>query len=352
VSDGSKIEWTEATWNVITGCSMVSPACTNCYAMRLAGTRLQHHPSRAGLTRMTDRGPVWTGEVRFNEDWLTQPLKWKKPRKIFVCAHADLFHENVPDEWIDKIFAVMALCPQHTFQVLTKRPERMREYMLPTGDIPILGRLPLERVHFAAQSEEEPWESLQQYGNLYSLYCSVPWPLPNVWLGVTVENQEMADKRIPVLIDTPAAVRWVSAEPLLGPIDLCQQQDGLPVNAWLTWLDGLDWIVAGGESGPHARPMHPDWVRSIRDQCAATEVPFLFKQWGEFTSIYDRDEDDPDWKRCGEIQESNPGGQWLNLNGGQGFHGERVVRVDRVGKQAAGRILDGIDHNGYPEARS
>jgi protein gp37 len=221
MADGTKISWSEATWNIITGCSMVSPGCTNCYAMRLAGTRLQHHPSRAGLTHETDRGPVWTGEVRFNEEWLTQPLKWKKPRLIFVCAHADLFHEAVPDEWIDRIFAVMALAPQHTFQILTKRPERMRKYMLPTTDIPMLGRLPLERVHIeASQDDIEPWESLHRYGNLYSLYLDRPWPLPNVWLGVTAENQAEADKRIPVLLDTPAALRWVSIEPMLGAVDL------------------------------------------------------------------------------------------------------------------------------------
>lgn len=128
MSDGTNIEWTDATWNPITGCAVVSPGCTNCYAMKLAGTRLRHHPSRAGLTRDSKAGPVWTGEVRLNEQWLTQPLQWRRPRKIFVCAHGDLFAENVPDAWIDRVFAVMALCPQHTFQVLTKRSKRMREY--------------------------------------------------------------------------------------------------------------------------------------------------------------------------------------------------------------------------------
>jgi len=129
MADKSKIRWTEATWNPITGCSVVSAACKNCYAMKLAGTRLQHHPSRVGLTQDTANGPVWTGDVRFNEGWLDQPLRWKKSRKIFVCAHSDLFHESVPDEWIDQIFAVMALAPQHNFQVLTKRPRRMLAYL-------------------------------------------------------------------------------------------------------------------------------------------------------------------------------------------------------------------------------
>ncbi len=129
MADRTKIEWTDATWNPITGCSVVSPGCTNCYAMKLAGGRLRGHPSRKGLTIPSKAGPVWTGEVRLNEEWLDQPLRWRKPRSIFVCAHGDLFNENVPDEWIDQVYGVMALCPQHTFQVLTKRPERMREYI-------------------------------------------------------------------------------------------------------------------------------------------------------------------------------------------------------------------------------
>jgi len=133
MADNTKTEWTDATWNPITGCSVVSNGCKHCYAMKLAGTRLQHHPSRAGLTVDTKNGPVWNGEVRFNGLWLDQPLHWKRPRMVFVCAHADLFHEAVPDEWIDKVFAVMALASQHTFQVLTKRPERMLKYLTSAG---------------------------------------------------------------------------------------------------------------------------------------------------------------------------------------------------------------------------
>ena len=129
MAETSKIEWTDATWNPITGCSAVSAGCTNCYAAKLAGTRLRDHKSRADLTRESGGRHVWTGEVRFNEEWLRQPLRWTKPRRIFVNAHSDTFHENVPFGWVDKIFAVMALCPQHTFQVLTKRPERMAEYL-------------------------------------------------------------------------------------------------------------------------------------------------------------------------------------------------------------------------------
>ena len=297
MSDGTKIEWTDATWNPIVGCSVVSPGCTNCYAMRLAGTRMKHHPSRAGLTRDSKAGPVWTGEVRFMEQWLIQPLRWAKPRMIFVCAHADLFHEAVPDEWIDRIFAVMAMAPQHTFQVLTKRPERMREYL----HSPVV----IDSIANAAHDID---------GGIGAPIL----PLPNVWLGVSVEDQRRADERIGILGSTPAALRWVSAEPLLGRIDFDIDQ-----------LQVIDWVVAGGESGPGARPMHPDWARSLRDQCAAAGVQFLFKQWGEWAPA----EDYPS-----EIQEQ------YDVQGLADGHSIRV------GKKAAGRLLDGVIHDGYPEA--
>ena len=221
----SKIEWTDATWNPITGCSMVSAGCTNCYAMRLAGSRLKNHPSRRGLTRPTAKGPTWTGDVRFNDQWLDQPLRWTRPRMVFVCAHSDLFHEDVPEEWIDRIFSVMALAPEHTFQLLTKRPGRMRRY--------------LKRLHGE--------------------------PFHNVWLGVSAEDQVTADERIPTLLGTPAAVRWLSAEPLLGPIDLTP------------WME-LDWVVCGGESGPGFRPMDAGWAAALKRQCQSAEVPFFMKQ--------------------------------------------------------------------------
>lgn len=346
MADGTHIEWTDATWNPITGCSVVSPGCTNCYAMKLAGTRLKHHPSRAGLTIDTKAGPVWNGKLSLNEQWLDQPLRWSKPRMIFVCAHGDLFHEDVPDEWIDKVFAVMALAPHHIFQVLTKRSARMRAYMeaFVQGDRAVVN---------AGRGMASPGKLagiLSQAGRDYPACCPLG-PLPNVWLGVSVEDQKRADERIPDLLATPAAVRWLSMEPLLGPVDLGQLQADCPTNGWLTWLDALDWVVLGGESGPGARPMHPDWARSVRDQCEATQVPFHFKQWGTWASVFDRDIEDPDWRRCGIIARRNEQGQWLNLAGGQGFHGERVVRVEPVGKKSAGRLLDGVEHNGFPERR-
>lgn len=377
MADKTKIEWTDATWNIITGCSIASPGCTNCYAMKLAGSgrAISQHPSRVGLTKPSKAGPVWTGEVRFNEAWLEQPLHWKRPRKIFVCAHGDLFHEDVPDEWIDRVFAVMALCPQHQFQVLTKRSARMRKYVKKS-----CGRIADTIIKFRRErGDNDPIVPLPHIRP-----GATWWPLPNVWLGVSVEDQARADERIPDLLATPAAIRWLSCEPLLGRVDLTRiaypdikyetgihYADCLRGGMWAAKhlgffgrpaqpdeeqgnfvnhsdLESIDWIVVGGESGPGARPMHPDWARSLRDQCAEAGVAFNMKQWGSWRAIYDRDREDPDWRRCSTIFSQNPKGRWLNLDGGHGFHGERVHFVIPAGKQTAGRLLDGVEHNGFP----
>ena len=211
----TKIEWSEATWNPITGCTRVSKGCQNCYAERLAHGRLRHHPSRKGLTDANGR---WTGEVRFNEQWIDQPLRWRKPRMIFVVAHGDLFHPNVPDEWIDKVFAVMAIAPQHTYQVLTKRPQRMRDYILSASG----------RVRDMVSDRFDRYWSIEfrrraLYARIRSAHDRIlagGWPLANAWMGTSVEDQRTADERIPHLLDTPAAVRWISAEPLLEGLDL------------------------------------------------------------------------------------------------------------------------------------
>lgn len=314
MADKTKIGWTDATWNIITGCSMVSAGCTNCYAMGLAGSRLRHHPSRAGLTRETGGRSVWTGDVRFNEGWLDQPLRWRAPRRIFVCAHGDLFHEAVPDDWIDRVFAVMGECRQHTFQVLTKRPERMRDYL----DERRKGR-PLMPSIGGGLLGYHPFN------------CEV-MPPENIWLGTSIEDQATADARIPHLLATPAAARFVSAEPLLGALDLriTQARGSSRVLNALTGTSfsetslsglprgpGLDLVIVGGESGPRARPMHPDWVRSLRDQCVSAGVAFYFKQWGEWMF-------------------QSPEGR------ATGFY--------RVGKKAAGRLLDGQTWDEMPGA--
>lgn len=182
---------TAVTWQPITGCSIVSPGCTNCYAMRLAGTRLQHHPSRAGLTRDTTAGPVWTGEVRFNEQWLDAPLRWKRGRRIFVCAHGDLFAEGVPDEWIDRVFAIMALAPQHKFEVLTKRARRMRDYLAaddgqaaPRRQVAFLNGIADEIRRGIAKRGDALAYQVGNHG--WPIYGEAgDWPLPNVRLGVS-----------------------------------------------------------------------------------------------------------------------------------------------------------------------
>lgn len=330
MSDGTKIEWTDATWNVVNGCSVVSPGCTNCYAMRLAGMRLKHHPSREGLTIDTKAGPVWSGEVRFNDKVLLDPLHWRRPRKIFVCAHGDLFHENVPDEWIDRVFAVMALAPQHVFQVLTKRPERMRAYVTAIENRPdAIGQTLAAVVRSAGLAKEAGLDAIDCWEQ----------PLPNVWLGVSAEDQKRYDERVWQLRATPAAVRWLSCEPLIGPIDL----GTLGLRLAKVGPDGhfqrdfdrseqIHWVVAGGESGPGARPMHPDWARSLRDQCAAAHVPFLFKQWGDWWSL---EQAAREWGHSIAAARDY-------------FLGKVTETHALIGKKKAGRLLDGVQHDGYP----
>ena len=320
------IEWTDETWNPIAGCSVHTPGCTNCYAMKMAARleaialadvqladtgALDHY---IGLTQPSKAGPVWTGRIGIAPDsTLTKPLRWKKPRRIFVNSMSDLFHPAVPDEVIDRVFAVMALCPQHTFQLLTKRSARMREYVSS-----------LDRAIVKAFAPPHQHPSLDDpHAAFFAVIAPNPiaaWPLPNVWLGVSVEDQTRADERIPDLLATPAAVRFISAEPLLGPVDLTwiaepdEEKDGV-IDALLgcNWIDGmgrgidyfptrpghegrkmtrcvvsgseeivanrkLDWVICGGESGPGARPMDNDWAEALVDQCQAAGVPVFVKQ--------------------------------------------------------------------------
>ena len=243
----SKIEWTDVTWNPTRGCSVVSKGCTNCYAMKQAHRFAGPGGKYEGLTNLTSGGPVWTGEVRLVPEKLEEPLHWRKPRRCFVNSMSDLFHEDVPFDFIDRVFAIMALCPQHTFQILTKRPERMLAYL--NGDT-----------------------VARRAG------------LPNVWLGVSVEDQATADERVPLLLNTPAVVRWVSCEPLLGPMDFTQATEPKNEGEWLNEIEcghrKLHWIVVGGETGPKARPCDINWIKSIIDQNKAAEAPVFVKQLG------------------------------------------------------------------------
>ncbi|SDA15165.1 phage Gp37/Gp68 family protein [Sphingomonas sp. NFR15] len=312
MSDGTKIEWTDATVNAVNGCSVVSPGCTNCYAMRLAGTRLRTHPTREGLTVDSKAGPVWNGEIRVNEKAMLEPLRWTRPRTIFWNAHGDLFHPAVPDEVIDRCFAVMALTPHHRHQVLTKRSARMRTYMqdFVQGKRSIVdagrgmaapGKLP---GILSAARERSP--------------AGTPtWALPNVWLGVSVEDQPRAEERRADFEATPAAVKFVSYEPALGPVD------------WTGW-EFVRQIIGGGESGPKARPNHPDWQRSTRDWCSANGVAYFFKQWGAWYPAF-----------------ANPGAVDAAIVKETRTLADGTV-VHRLGKKAAGRLLDGSQHNGMP----
>lgn len=294
----SKIEWTESTWNPVVGCTQVSSGCQHCYAERMA-ERLawmgKKNYQKVIKWEETD-GEFWKASNGFADGWnnkiicdksaLDKPRHWRKPRRIFVCSMSDLFHPKVPFAFIDKVFRIIRRCPQHTFQILTKRPERMEKYI----------------------------NGLAQRLNGTQLVCMLnwqKWPLSNTWLGVTAENQAMADERIPILLQIPWAVRFVSIEPMLGPVDISKYFDPIkcPDCGHIDDRDGfdvcgvdegnffcnqcnneikpivmntIDWVIVGGESGPGARPMHPEWVRSVRDQCIVTGVPFFFKQWGEY----------------------------------------------------------------------
>lgn len=535
----TKIEWAEKTWNPIRGCSVVSAGCKNCYAMTFATRFTGEGKPYEGLAYRNESGAHWTGKVKLIEEHLEDPLRWKRPRRIFVNSMSDLFHESIPDEWIDRIFAVMALSPQHVFQVLTKRPQRMRNYILdpptpyrvarqsdqievsreitamgpeeirPIVDYPgyfvsdrgrvlsssgsskclfcgkpvdgiaikaycdkkcrqnacyyrrigrpregertlaemapdvgdqghlrvmlykngkgcreLVHRLVLTTFNRKPVGDEQSchrngdpsinalpnlrwgtqadnWEDRKRHGNHRSYQklsqtdvdkvllrgsvgesahsiarefpvsetqvrnilngdqwkpSSLEWPLKNCWAGVSCEDQKTADERIPLLLQTPAAARWISAEPLLGLINLravaCHGAGFIDV------LEGrghdgaqpdgsvypfLDWVVAGGESGSGSRPMHPDWARSLRDQCVGARVPFFFKQWGNWgetatLGFSDTPRVATHVFRTGTIE---------TYGGGV----PAGIEMRNVGKKSAGRLLDGHEWNEYPGER-
>lgn len=316
----SKIEWTHHTFNPWWGCQRVSPGCEHCYAEALA--------KRTGRVKW---GPG-QARVAASEKMWREPLKWNaaaeavgERHRVFCASMADVF-EDLPElvPLRARLFALVRETPALDWLLLTKRPE----------------------------NADRLWNQAQ-----YDAFSLGPTWAPNVWLGTTVEDQRRAEERIPQLLAVPAAVRFLSCEPLLGPLDLRQircdttaidGESATHLNALhgaTYWYDGehsananpIDWVICGGESGPGARPMHPEWARSLRDQCASAGVPFFFKQWGEFKTIYENTN-----VALGKSD------RWLNLAGGHGFHGERVVAARRVGKKAAGRLLDGRAHDAFP----
>lgn len=255
MGDKSKIEWTDATWNPVTGCTRVSEGCRNCYIERTPAFRIHGRKFAHGTTG-----------VQLHPDRLDQPLKWKAPRRIFVNSLSDLFHEDVPDEFIDQVMRAMANTKRHTYQVLTKRPARMLTYL-------------------------SGWWKRCYQDFESGAYIPVN-PCPHIWFGVSVENQETADERIPLLLQTPAAVKFLSCEPLLGPIDLAMALE--PFHSHDPMLNRnvapVQWAIVGGESGPGARPCDVAWIRSIKDQCKAADVPVFIKQLG--AKPYQSPEDD------------------------------------------------------------
>lgn len=408
MGDGTKISWSEATWNVVTGCTRVSSGCDHCYIERTPPFRMAHR-------KFDGEGIGSTTGVLLHPERFDIPVRWKRPRRIFVCSLADVFHDDVPDGFLVQLWETMAQCPQHIFQILTKRPARMRSFLkrwhdntgddqvwmsvsaVSGGDRHQTGLTPMPRGPEAVRATYSSprarlFADMLDYmgeppeGAAYPLYDWMDGPcfhsgvLSNVWCGVTAEDQKTADLRIPILLETPAAVRWVSAEPLLGGIDLLgdvetpgpviarrdvqTQQAGPWGPAEYDYADevGIDWVVCGGESGPGARPMHPWWAEKLHGQCEQADIAWHFKQWGEWTPMapYDKegrfdfsngvamtddgntykpgDLDYPDGPRRGEAYRTD-------------FPHHHPTSMYKVGKKVAGRELyhDGRTFDGYPD---
>lgn len=364
----TSIEWCHRpgtipeTWNPTTGCNKVSPGCKFCYA------EVMHRRLRKMQPKKYFR-PFLAGAYPY-EPALEIPLKWKKPRTVFVDSMSDLFHENIPFDYIDKVFAVMAMTPQHTYQICTKRADRMHEYMTKRFDMGEIERLDLVQEFFTklvgdGGYPELPWvwenygkddDGLDQGGDWIYDAPEVPF-LPNVWLMVTVEDQKRAQERIPLLLDTPAAIRGVSMEPLLEKVSLVLNYPIGPELQWTMYHDvlqgsewsydieskgpakKLDWVVVGGESGRKARVPHPDWFRSIQNHCKIAGVPFFFKQWGEWCFV----------AVAGE--EYNEGNGYVTndifVHPETGKSSYNVI-MQRLGKKGSGDLLDGVTYKEFP----
>lgn len=311
----TKIEWTEVTWNPTTGCDRISPGCDHCYALTMANRlRAMGSPKYA-----VDGDPQTSGPgfgVAVHEDVLTEPLGWRKPRRVFVGSMSDLAHAHVPRDFLVQVFAVMVAARQHSFQVLTKRPKR------------------LERLLATPSFKDAVLRQAAVHG--FSVQAG-SWPAQNVWVGTSIESDAQC-WRADVLRRTPAAVRFLSLEPLLGPLPSLN-------------LSGIDWVIAGGESGHGSRPMHPAWVRQVRDRCDAVGIPFFLKQWGSWQLVT---EDDPAAADLGDRYTNRPRYR-VGLDGLVGeLSGWRLgdAVMMRVRPEVAGRLLDGRLWDDFPVARA
>lgn len=322
----TELAWTDATWNPIVGCTPASPGCANCYAREMHDRR---HKARVAGKRLPEQYARPFSAVQMFAERLSVPLHWKKPRRVFVCSTADLFHPDVPDSFIAAVFGAMAKAPWHTFQVLTKRAERMLRWFrrASTGE----GRTAVLR---GAQAHRWPDWYMREVNR--GAPAGETWPLPNVWLGVTVENQQAADERVPLLLQTPAALRFLSCEPLLGPVDLAYTA----FNGTDSFgsMPGLDWVIVGGESGPRARPMALGWARSLVGQCREAGVPCFVKQLGRRPRTGYYDEETRDECEAGNCEWPDPIG-WSEHDGQPGL--DAVVELKL-------RSLDGRDPAEWP----
>lgn len=319
----TKIEWAQKVWNPVTGCSKVSQGCKNCYAEVMHKRLMKMQPDKYNRPFLDGASP--------HEPSLEIPLHWKKPQRIFVNSMSDLFHEDVPHDFILRVLMVIRECPQHIFQILTKRPKRAKEFF--NG--------------FLIASQKLSRDIRGEF------------PFPNLWLGVSVEDQATADERIPLLLQTPAAIRFLSVEPMLQSIELkfigCPEC-GHSENYWFPNFtichhchkevksppdNIINWVICGGESGKNARPMNPDWVRSLRDQCKEANVPFFFKQWGEWLH-----ENLLKPEVFLELMSHRTAKKYKQQSISNGVYLDNYVWL---GKKKAGKLLDGVEHNEFPK---
>jgi protein gp37 len=330
MGDRTKVEFADATWNPLRGCSDLSRGCRNCFAKLIAARMGAPGKPFEGYAFMQDGKPFWTGKVKIVERVLMEPLTWRQERAVYVGSMSDLFHPELAQDERDAIHGTMALCGQHTFQILTKRPEAMCAYY---GDPEVWARI-------------EKWARAiyrMHHGREYPSQGHLRGPMPNIWAGTSIEDQRTANRRLPWLLKTVACRRFVAYEPAIAPVDAT-----LYLNAWKSEpeIPKIDWLVCGGESGPYARPLHPYAASWIRDQCLAAGTSFFFKQWGEWSPV---------------LRRGAPFEQWGYYDQDEKFHPRRriflqsetarqhPVKMWRIGKEAAGRELDGRVWDEMPE---